>query len=235
MIRVCKRGHEYEVGVKCQQCHRIRSDNSYVRNRERLAEKRAALREETRAKARARYAANRDKYCAKVRAYQLEHRAHVAAKNRSWYERNVEYVREANRAWCARNPDKVRAYHQRYHKKNPEKNRLALQRRRARLRDACSPGVTSAEWQNICATFVNAEGDVTCVYCNRACAVTVDHVVPADRGGRDEPNNVLPACKSCNSSKWSWFIWEWHRRKMIDPVIYAILVEHTENYFKVAA
>lgn len=39
-----------------------------------------------------------------------------------------------------------------------------------------------------------------CAYCGGA-AETWDHIVPVSQGGRTEPGNVVPACRSCNSRK----------------------------------
>ena len=39
-----------------------------------------------------------------------------------------------------------------------------------------------------------------CLYCH-ARADTVDHVWPRSRGGDDNPNNLIPACRHYNSSK----------------------------------
>lgn len=39
-----------------------------------------------------------------------------------------------------------------------------------------------------------------CVYCGGE-ADTVDHVVPRRAGGSDQPHNLVPACRSCNSRK----------------------------------
>lgn len=39
-----------------------------------------------------------------------------------------------------------------------------------------------------------------CVYCGGK-AETLDHVIPVKHGGKSEPCNLVPACKSCNSSK----------------------------------
>ena len=105
------------------------------------------------------------------------------------------------------------------------------QRRRARLRDARSPGVTPEQWQEICAKFQNAEGETCCAYCGKACAATIDHVVPIARGGRDEPDNVLPACGSCNSSKSNWLISEWPRASaLLHESLLSLLREHTEAH-----
>lgn len=46
--------------------------------------------------------------------------------------------------------------------------------------------------------------DYTCRYCGQ-CApdvkLTIDHVVPSALGGSDDPSNLVPACKDCNSGK----------------------------------
>ena len=40
----------------------------------------------------------------------------------------------------------------------------------------------------------------TCHYCPRA-GTTVDHVVPRAVGGPNDPDNLVPACPSCNQRK----------------------------------
>lgn len=39
-----------------------------------------------------------------------------------------------------------------------------------------------------------------CLYCGHP-AEAVDHIVPRCRDGGDEPSNLAPACRSCNSAK----------------------------------
>lgn len=40
-----------------------------------------------------------------------------------------------------------------------------------------------------------------CHYCNVGGAMTIDHVVPRSMGGGNSADNIVLACKSCNSSK----------------------------------
>ena len=43
-----------------------------------------------------------------------------------------------------------------------------------------------------------------CHYCQGKFApelLTMDHIVPVARGGRSTKNNIVPACKDCNSKK----------------------------------
>lgn len=49
-----------------------------------------------------------------------------------------------------------------------------------------------------------------CVYCGNQ-ATSVDHVRPLSQGGWEHESNLVPACKSCNSSKRDKFLTDWHR------------------------
>ena len=46
-----------------------------------------------------------------------------------------------------------------------------------------------------------------CAYCQGTCApeqLTMDHIVPLARGGRSTKSNVVPCCKTCNTTKKYW-------------------------------
>jgi 5-methylcytosine-specific restriction endonuclease McrA len=66
--------------------------------------------------------------------------------------------------------------------------------------------------------------DGHCAYCERP-AETWDHVVAVANGGQTVPWNIVPACRSCNSSKGTSDLWDWleKRGRAWNPY----LVEHT--------
>lgn len=76
--------------------------------------------------------------------------------------------------------------------------------RRARLVAAEVAGPVSAKAYRA----VLASGP--CVYC-AARATDVDHVRPLAAGGWEHVSNLVPACKSCNSSKGPRLLTEWRR------------------------
>lgn len=79
---------------------------------------------------------------------------------------------------------------------------------RYRLRRLLSggPGVTRRDWRRLVARFGHR-----CAYCGLKRRLTVDHVIPLIRGGEHRIGNVLPACRSCNSSKKDKLLAEWRR------------------------
>ncbi len=75
-----------------------------------------------------------------------------------------------------------------------------------------SVGVSKRDWSKL----VNRYGG-RCAYCGvKPETITVDHVVPVNRGGRHSIGNVLPACGSCNSAKRDVFLAEFRRRMRFD-------------------
>lgn len=56
-----------------------------------------------------------------------------------------------------------------------------------------------------------------CAYCGIADgAMQRDCVLPISRGGRYTVHNVVPACRSCNTSKCNHEVTAWMRRKRLD-------------------
>lgn len=77
---------------------------------------------------------------------------------------------------------------------------------------------------------IHNKTDGHCAYCGFPLKITdmqVDHVIPLNRGGLDEKENMLPACRSCNHYKSTFDledfreeIGKWHDRLIRDSVTY---------------
>ena len=60
----------------------------------------------------------------------------------------------------------------------------------------------------------------TCSYCGLKARLSLDHVIPRARTGKDTGDNLVYACKSCNSSKCNTDLMEWIRdRQMAWPIM----------------
>jgi hypothetical protein len=52
-----------------------------------------------------------------------------------------------------------------------------------------------------------------CIYCGGSDRLSVDHLVPKSSGGIDTGDNLILACRSCNSSKGKKDLLDWYRSK----------------------
>ena len=194
------------------------------KSRDRTARYRERNRDVINAKTRDRRAVERREFPelvrAKKRRYYERNKASVLARQRAAYAAHLEPRRLANVRYSRKhflgNVDAIREYKRSWARtawgknleRSRERARLQQNRRRARLRDSCSPGVKAHEWAAICERYT-FEAVTYCAYCKVRAGVTIEHVVPLSRGGLDEPGNVVPACRTCNSSKGSKLLSEW--------------------------
>jgi 5-methylcytosine-specific restriction endonuclease McrA len=95
---------------------------------------------------------------------------------------------------------------------------VVCSRRHAKKRMAGGSGITIEQWIGIKRSWGNR-----CAYCgaependgHRARSLEIEHIVPLPIGP-DEPWNVVPACKTCNTSKAGKELLEWAHGKGIN-------------------
>lgn len=153
------------------------------------------VRETTRERRAKHYQANKERLLARQLAYAIAHRDAEAARARAWREANPEKVYELNQDYYWNNAERLRAYAVDYARNHPEQTQ-ARNRRRKAVERAATGNVTATEWAAIVEAYNGA-----CVYCGATERLTQDHVVPLAAGGTHSPDNVVPACLSCNCSK----------------------------------
>ena len=103
----------------------------------------------------------------------------------------------------------------------------AARRRTSRLKKVVND-LAPGEW----AALQDAWGG--CAYCGATDrALQRDCVLPVSRGGRYTLENVVPACRSCNTSKCNDEVTGWLRRKKLDEG--AFLLRRVEILASLAA
>ena len=117
---------------------------------------------------------------------------------REWQSKNRWHYQEYMAKWKAENPEYQRMW------RETDTGRASVQRghtaRRDKEREIINT-LTSDEWEDILKQY-----DYKCAYCRRSIldlpgGLVRDHVIPISRGGNNIKENVVPACRSCNSSK----------------------------------
>lgn len=135
--------------------------------------------------------------------------------HRDWVAARPGYMVEAQRRYLARHPERREqqiAYMQAYrarpevkarqeelrrqrYVRNPGPVKAYVRARAARYR----VGHTEAEWEALKELY-----DQRCAYCEKRRRLTKDHVIPISEGDPetvDRIENIVPACRPCNSKK----------------------------------
>jgi len=156
---------------------------------------------------------NRKEY---MKKYRKDNREKYLGYHRKWRKNNKEKELEQNKEYQKNNKEKWVKYHKKYREENPEtynkyarewakteKGRANRQRgkirRLAKEREIINT-LISEEWLDILKEF-----KYECAYCGKEFDCenlpTRDHIIPISKGGNNIKENIVPACRSCNSKK----------------------------------
>lgn len=147
-------------------------------------------------------ACKRDYQRAYYEQHREEYRAYCRVCGREHTEERRAYHRAYQRVYREQHQEESRAQARAYHQEHREKYRAHTQRRRAR-KAALPPEhntLTAQDWREVLDASKHR-----CWYCGKketkARKLTLDHRLALNKGGAHTKENVVPACKSCNSRK----------------------------------
>jgi len=124
----------------------------------------------------------------------------ILAKRKARYVRDRETILAASSVSRDKRRDKHNAYQRQYQRDNPEWTNEVGRKRRARIRRVQIVPITPAQIYALYAAHP------TCAYCGVLLTKnirTLDHIIALARGGPHALSNLIPACKTCNSTKGS--------------------------------
>lgn len=114
---------------------------------------------------------------------------------KAWCERNKAYNNQKSREYRSKNKDKVAQWKREWYRAHPEYEVARTSKRRAYLRQN-GGHYTPREWLALCAKYEHK-----CLCCGEMKKLTVDHVLPISKGGRNDISNIQPLCLECNIRK----------------------------------
>lgn len=142
------------------------------------------------------YANHRKKIIGRMKNYYAENREAILERVKEYRAKHREEISEYHKEYYAINRDRIINYVRDWIKVRPEKHNQYARQHRARKRNAGGDGVTAEQWEQIQKDYC-----YLCVYCGQKKPLEMDHIVPLSKGGHHDTDNIVPACKSCNSSK----------------------------------
>ena len=158
--------------------------------------------------------------------YREEHKEEIKKQNKEYREEHKEEIREYNKKWFENNPKKMKEYQKKYYENHKEERReyskrhkknnphivFNQQNKRRSKEENQGRGVTKEQWYEMMEFF-----DWKCAYSGEKMennktpnGRTVDHIIPLDDGGENEPWNCIPMKKGYNTSKYTNNILEWY-------------------------
>jgi len=112
-------------------------------------------------------------------------------------EYNRRCAAERGKRWRCLNPSLYAATKKRYRSSDKGKTtECQLDHKRRNAKALSDSPLTNQEWEKIL-----DKSRSRCFYCGEKRPLTIDHVIPLSKGGLHTASNIVPACKSCNSSK----------------------------------
>ena len=209
-FRKQKRG-KYGLHSQCRECEREASRKWKKENAEKVKEYNQKYRKE-----------NKKKILEYEKRYRLENAEIIKERKRRYLEKNLERERQRkledyyknkkerlkkHKEWLEKNKQRVLERQREYYKEHPDIFAGIRQRRRSRLKKV-EHNYTWEEWENCKKYF-----DYKCCYCGEERELEQDHFIPLNNGGGYTTDNIVPACKSCNSSKRDRDFFEWYKEK----------------------
>ena len=111
-------------------------------------------------------------------------------------EERHQYKKQKQARYREQCRDRLNERQRRYYHTHYEISVRGVEKRRA-LKLGCETSLTASQWNIIKAIY-----GYRCAYCGRKPKVlTKDHITPLSKGGGHTANNIVPACRSCNSRK----------------------------------
>ena len=142
---------------------------------------------------------NKDKQRTYSKNYRLRNKEKIKQINREWYRNN----KHKRAQYYKKNKDYILKRTAKRRKDNPLISRVYTHKYRQRKK-LLKSNFTIDQWQQ-CLTHFNHQ----CAYCGSTESLEQEHVIPVSRGGHYTPDNIIPACRSCNASKNNKIMQDW--------------------------
>ena len=155
------------------------------------------------AKARHYQEKNRDHIIETKRQYHKDHKAEIDAYNHKYYKNHAEEVKQRVKDWVEANPERAREH------------KVISQQRQMSRKLGLETDYMIEDWQQ-CKDFFTINGQLHCAYCGKPIPndeVTQEHIIARYVGGGYIPENIIPVCMSCNTTKFTHDFLVWYRKQ----------------------
>ncbi|WP_179884286.1 HNH endonuclease [Bacillus toyonensis] len=201
----------------CKPCKREYDKRYRLKNKEKIKVKQRKYSEQRKVYHKKWYAENREH----VKQYREENKENITEYNRKqwaekkeerkskinkWRKENAEYIKEYRRANQERDREKTREWGR--SERGNKLRRKTTNRYRARKK-SLKNDFTEKQWKE-CTKYFN----YACAYCGSDEKLEQEHFVPVTKKGHFTKDNIVPSCRSCNSSKSNHDFEDWYKNQI---------------------
>lgn len=185
---------------------KIQNRKYYLNNKEKIEQYRVDNSEKIKKYHKEYYKQNRDKHLVRCGIYFENNKDSIYAKVKEYRQKNPERLREYYRQYRNEHSDECGRNKQKYLQTEKGKmvSRKHNHKRRARKQKVAAT-LTPQQWIECQGYFDNK-----CCYCGSTRNLEQDHFIPLSLGGCYTVDNIVVACRTCNSSKNNRDFFEWY-------------------------
>ena len=137
--------------------------------------------------------------------YRQENKERLKQHQKQYRQENKERIVRRNKQYYQENKERIKQYQKQWIRENKEYCVAMNQKRVARLKQLPA-NLMAREWIYIKDIFNHS-----CAYCGKhSQKLHQEHFIPLSKNGEYTKHNIIPACKSCNSSKNDKLFQEWY-------------------------
>ena len=160
----------------------------YLKNKERCNERSSET-----------YSNNKEKYSKLGKKRYSENKDEILSRNKEYYTKNKGKIFEQCKEYVEKNREKIIEYKAQWYFLNKKdciaRAKVSKSKRREQIYKN-GGRFTKKEWIDLCERFDNQ-----CVCCGNEGDLSVDHIIPISKGGRNDISNIQPLCLHCNLTK----------------------------------
>lgn len=190
---------------KCYSCKEFKSEDKFHRNKIRKDGLEQTCKKCILARTKDYYQRNKEKVIKRTGTWSKANKDKANLACRRWRANHPERAKLAVLHWINEHPEENKAIHKHWVQEHPEKVKEQNGRARARRKGSSDNTLTANEWEAILKFHKNR-----CAYCGitekqakkkYGTGLAQDHIMPVSKGGAYSVQNIVPACKPCNSRK----------------------------------
>ena len=226
---------KYGLRGCCKTCEKERRKKYYEQNKEHIKEREKEYYENNKDRykeyKKEYYEQNKEREKERSKKYRKQNKEKMKEYDKKYYEQNKDKKLEYRKEYYEQNKDKIKEYHKEYHKKYYEQNKDEIKERKNKWRktpkgqvsifnssnkrrakeDAQGGGITSNQWLEMMQYF-----QFKCAYSGETLTKktrTLDHIISLNKGGKNDPWNIIPMYGPYNFSKRDKDLLEWYQQQ----------------------